>query len=352
MEARTGAVTIYDIAREAGVSPATVSRVINGTARVSMKKARIINDLIEKYDFRPNVIARSLLKKESKSFGVILPHVENPFFASLFIEIESRAMAHGFSTILCNSKYGSFGADYEQESAYLNLLLDRQVDGIVFAGGRVNEAKVPQAIVDEMNRVHAKVPLVLVNGTIKGVNCHVVRSAESEGILQAVGHLVSLGHRKIGFAGGISTITSTSEKIKAFREACAAYEIKASPKWIAYGSFDVESGIAVAEKILSGPDRPTALIAINDLVAIGVMKKAAELGISVPDDLSVIGYDDTYLCELVTPALTSISHNLREIARRAVDELVFGASKAGQSKETVIKPELIARQSTTSCPKK
>ena len=346
MELDNSGITIYDIASEAGVSPATVSRVINGTARVSIKKAKIINDLIDKYDFRPSAIARSLLKKESKTVGVILPHIENPFFATLYIEIESRAMLYGYTTILCNSKYGTFGADFEQESSYLNLLIDRQVDGIIFAGGRANETKVISSIVQEMNRINAKVPIVLVNGMIRGSNCSVVRSAEGEGILQAVTHLADHGHRVLAFVGGMSNITSTVEKTKAFKETCQSLNLPFRPSWISLGSFDVESGLELAEKILSAPDRPTAIIAVNDLVAIGVMRKALAMGLKIPEDVAVIGFDDTYLCNIVSPSLTSVSHNLKEIAKKAVEELLFGNGKGSASKETIIRAELIIRESS------
>lgn len=345
-------VTIYDIAKEAKVSPATVSRVLTGNARVSVEKSRRIREIIEKYDFQPNALARSLLKKESNTIGVILPDIVNPFFASVFLEAEKYAMAAGYSMILCNSMNNIFEDDNASESMYLKMLSEKQVDGIIFLGGRINMVRTDRILADEMNAILAKVPIVMINGRMSGVECHRVRSDEREGIFSLIEYLVSLGHRNIGFIGGASNVTSSAIKLKALRDALDHFDLTFNEKWVFLsGDFGIEGGTEAMKTLLSKKDRPTAVVAVNDTVAIGAIKYAASMGLDVPGEISVTGYDDSYLCNIISPALTSVSHNIPELARKAIDMLCSTFAGKNVPKESIVRTNLVVRDSCAA-PKK
>lgn len=341
-------VTIYDIAHEAGVSPATVSRVITGNAGVSLEKSRRVRKVIEQYNFQPNALARSLLTKESKTIGVILPDIVNPFFGEIFLEVEACAINTGYSVILCNSVNTSLHTDKDAESMYLNVLAEKQVDGIMFLGGRANAVKTDRKLADEMNAILSRVPMVMINGRMRGVDCHRVRSDEREGIFQLVEYLHSLGHKKTGFIGGIPGITSTEIRHKAMKEALQYFNMDYNNKWVCFSDFSIKSGYDAMNALLSGTEkqeRPTAIIAVNDFAAIGAMKYAAANGIRIPEDISITGFDDSYLCDIVTPGLTSVSHNIKELARIAIDMLCAAMSGKSAARESVVKPGLVLRES-------
>ncbi|AUS96425.1 hypothetical protein CDQ84_14415 [Clostridium thermosuccinogenes] len=344
-------ITIYDIAREAKVSPATVSRVLTGSARVSVEKSRIIREIIEKYDFQPNAIARSLVKKESRTIGVILPDIVNPFFATVFLEAEKYAVSLGYSMLLCNSINDMFESNIALESIYLKTLTEKQVDGIIFLGGRINMVRTDKKLAEEMNTVLAKVPIVMINGRMGGVDCYKVRSDEREGIFSIVEYLTSLGHRSIGFIGGRLNVTSTAIKLNALKDALRHFKLEFNEKWIVIsGDFNIENGAKAMKTLLSEKERPTAVIAVNDTVAIGAMKYAASVGVDIPGDISITGFDDSYLCDIVTPRLTSVSHNIPELARKAVDMLCYTFANRSVPKERIVRTSLTIRESC-ACPR-
>ncbi|MDI6617313.1 MAG: LacI family DNA-binding transcriptional regulator [Clostridiales bacterium] len=328
-------ITIYDIAKEAEVSPATVSRVITGSARVNIEKSRKIREIIDKYNFQPNALARSLLKKESKTIGIIMPSIDNPFFANIFLETEKLLTAEGYSIILCNA----FNIDLE--SVYLKMLVEKQVDGIIFLGGRINMVRTNKQLADEMNAVLDKVPIVMINGRMSGVDCFKVRSDERAGIFSIIEYLISLGHKDIGLIGGISSITSTSIKHKALKYALKHFGLEYNKDWVIFSGFSIDDGLNAAKTLFSLSRIPTAVIAINDFVAIGAMKYAYSQGIKIPQDISLTGFDDSYLCDIVSPTLTSINHDIPKLTKTAVDMIAGKKS----SREKVIETSLTIRQS-------
>lgn len=341
-------ITIYDIAREAKVSPSTVSRVLTGNARVSEEKTRRVKKLIKKYNYQPNALARSLLTKSSNTIGVILPSVDNPFFASVFMEVEKLALARGYSVILCNSVNTMLKNDYKSESMYLKMLVEKRVDGIIFTGGRANRVKTDKDLANEMNSIIAQIPVVMINGSMQNVDCYKVQSDEREGMFSAIEHLVSLGHRDIGFIGGQPSITSTYIKQKALKDALEYFNLSYEDQWIIYSDFSIDSGARALKKLLAKKDIPTAVVAVNDLVAIGAINYAMSKGLNIPDDISIIGFDNSYLCDIVTPKLTSVSHNICELAKTAVEMLCADDLDGDISKEKIVKTKLISRNSCAS----
>lgn len=341
-------ITIYDIAREAKVSPSTVSRVLTGNARVSEEKTRRVKKLIKKYSYKPNALARSLLTKSSNTIGVILPSVDNPFFASVFMEVEKLALARGYSVILCNSVNTMLKNDYKSESMYLKMLVEKRVDGIIFTGGRANRVKTDKDLANEMNSIIAQIPVVMINGSMENVDCYTVQSDERGGIFSIVEYLVSLGHRNIGFIGGNPDITSTYTKQAGLRDALTYFNLPYKDEWIIYGDFSIESGARSFKKLLTKKEVPTAVIAVNDLVAIGAINYATSRGFNIPDEISVVGFDNSYLCNIVTPKLTSVSHNIAELAKTAAKLLCTKNLDEDIPKEKIVKTRLILRNSCAS----
>jgi LacI family transcriptional regulator len=338
-------ITVYDIAKEAGVSPATVSRVLTGNANVSYKKKEIIQSIINKYNYKPNAIARSLINEESMMIGLILPDITNPFFASLFVEMERHAVSLGYSILLCNAMNDNHANITNLESFYLKMLAEKHVDGIIMMGGRVNESKTNQEHAEEVIEVMEQIPVVMINGSMVGVDCYRVISDEKFGLNQVIDYLYSLGHRKMGFIGGMKGITSTDIKIRTFLSEAKKHGIVCRKDWIINGTYSVESGYETMNQLLNNRELPTAVLAVNDTVAAGALKAAQKRGISVPEDISITGFDNTYITDIVTPTLTTVSHNYSDLAKTAVDIIVKASGKKNIKKEFHIKSKLVIKES-------
>lgn len=341
------AVTIYDIAREANVSVATVSRVLNHTAPVKKETRDKVVALIEKYQFQPNALARSLSKKSTGMIGVIIPDITNPFFPALLAGLEHEARSKGYTMFLCDtvSTQGEAAAQYERESAYLNALLEKQIDGMIWIGGRVNLARPAEALVREAVEVSKRIPLLFVNGHLPGTGIQRVYVDEKEGAALAAQYLIDAGHRRIAFAGGFAHLSNTRQRIQGFAEVMRANHIQLRKEWIVDGGFSVESGKQFLERLLGLADRPTAVLCANDLVAVGMLKAASKAGIRVPDELSLIGFDDIPYASDCIPELTTVSLKGSEVGRLAAEKLcsMIAANKTGKSVR--VRPELIVRES-------
>jgi len=337
---RKGNITIYDIAKEANVSPATVSRVLTGNAKVRPETMRKIEDVIDKYNFRPNSLARSLLQKQSNTIGFILPDINHPFFSTFVQKSEAHALALGYTTFLCNAMNNS-----ENESKYLQNLVEKQVDGIIFLGGRINNTAGDPKHAEEMKQVMERVPVVFVNGQMSGVDAHVVRTDEETGIIKLVELLVNLNHKKIGFLGGVEGISSTDVKKKTYVQAIKNKGIDVSDDWIIGNGFNIESGEEAAAQLLSLHERPSAVICVNDLVAIGVIKVLTKFGLKVPEDISVVGFDDIYLAKHFPPGITTVTQNYDQLGQTAINILIDLINGQKAEKETIVPTSLVLRES-------
>lgn len=334
-------VTIYDIAKEAKVSVATVSRVLNDTAPVKGATRARIEELIQKYNFQPNAMARSLLKKETGIIGVIVPDLTNPFFPEVFAGAEQEAQQEGHTFLLSNSI-----GDYTKESEYLSILREKRVDGIMFMGGRINLKHCEEHLVQELVQHASVIPTVLVNGGLRNTDLIRVATDEADGTALAVRHLIGLGHKDIGFIGGESHMTTTSIKLRAFRKTLKEEGLDIREEWLLPDSFSIDSGKRQMLKMLDMKKRPTAVFCVNDYTAIGAIKAAAEAGLAVPDDMSIVGFDDIPLAHHFIPELTTVSQQAHELGRTAVKVLKAMMNKEKVKKLTTLEPQLIVRQST------
>ncbi|WP_028609003.1 LacI family DNA-binding transcriptional regulator [Paenibacillus harenae] len=334
-------VTIYDIAKEAEVSISTVSRVLNDTAPVKGSTRAKIEELIQKYNFQPNAMARSLLKQETGIIGVIVPDLTNPFFPEVFAGAEHEAQQSGHTFLLSNSI-----GDYAKESEYLSIMREKRVDGIMFLGGRINLRHCEEHLVQELVQCASVIPTVLVNGGLRNTDLIRVATDESAGTALAVRHLIELGHTEIGFIGGESNMTTTSIKLRAFRKAMKDAELEVREEWMLPDSFSIDSGKRQMLNLLAMKERPTAVFCVNDYTAIGVIKAGVEAGLSIPDDMSVVGFDDIPLAHHFIPELTTVSQQAHELGRTAVKVLKAMMSNEKVKKLTSLEPQLVVRQSS------
>lgn len=335
------ALTIRDIAQLADVSVATVSRVLNNQGGVKEKTRRRVLDVMKEYNYTPNLVARSLTTKKSMMLGCVLPDISNPFFSAVFLAIESHAVSLGYHLLLTNTMNSS-----ELETASLNTLADKQVDGIFILGGRVNEESPPPRLVEEVNHIRKQIPVVLINGKLPGDDWYRVRADEAAGVAKIVNYLINIGHTDIALIGGLRGNLSTDIKVRAFYDAMYERGLSVPPEYVVHGGWSVASGIESMSYLLQYSRLPTAVVGINDLVAIGAMQVIQANGLHVPSDISVTGFDNTLLTEACSPRLTSVSQNytrLGQIAAETMAALIAG--EANLPEDQVVETELIIRDS-------
>ncbi len=332
--------TIYEVAKRAGVSPSMVSRVINGTSYVKEDKRILIEKILRELDFSPNALARGLYTDNSGTIGFILPDITNPFFARVYIEFERYAMENQYSVFLCNSLN-----DRENEFMFLKNLNEKRVEGIIFMGGSANDASVTEEHVADLVRASKASPLVFINGEVDGVKAYTVGSDEPGGFAKAIDYLSELGHRKIGFVGGVEGISTTDKKLSVFRKKAKLLGIERRSEWNVFDGFSIESGAACAEKLLQYDELPTAVVCINDLVAIGFIKTMQEAGVSVPDRMSVVGFDNMFFTDSITPRLTTVEHDYGRLARVSFETFARARSGKRAKRNNIIECGLVVRDS-------
>lgn len=304
--------TQYDVARLAGVSQAAVSQVLNNSASASIPEEtrQRIWKAVEIVGYQPNVLARSLRVGKTHMLGLIFPDSANPFFAEIGKHMENLAYTMGYSVILCNT-----GGDPERERFYADSLSRKQVDGIIFVAGG-NRADCLALLLER------DIPVVVVDRDLPDCSVDTVLLDNFHGGLLAVRHLLDLGHRRIGCITGPSNVNPSADRVSAYRVGLKERNIDVDEMLIRQGDFQMRSGWERALELLSLPERPTAIFACNDLMAIGVLRAAAEHNLSVPDDLSVVGFDNIELSSYTAPPLTTVAQPTNEIGVKAVTLLL------------------------------
>ncbi len=327
--------TIREVAENAGVSYATVSHVINNTRVVSPETRQRVLDAMAELDYRPNALARSLRQGKTNTLGLVLPDSANPFFAEISRSIEDEAFNKGYSVFLCNTEL-----DIQRELFYVDVLSKKQVDGIIFvaAGDQADS-------LDFLAR--EGMPVVMIDRNLPIVQVDAVLTDHQLGGFLATRHLLQLGHSRIACIAGPSSITPSAERITGYRNALGQANIPYDEKLVIRGDYHSQSGMDITHSILQMDPRPTAIFALNDLMALGALRAAAEAGCSVPGDLAVVGYDDLELSQFTNPPLTTIAQPKKEIGLQAVSLLVERiAQNSRPPRRLVLPPELIVRRST------
>lgn len=332
-------ITVYDIAKEAGVSPATVSRVLTSNARVSDEKKKRILDVIKKYDFEPNGLARSLSKQETKTIGMIVPDIRNPYYSTICVECEAEASKFGYNMILCNTIN-----ELDAESIHLKNLTEKHVDAIIQVGGSVDEVNPDPSYVELINKISKKTPIVI-GGELAGTNCYRVEAEETHGMKHLIPYLVNAGHKEIAFVGGFDRVIPTGKKRIALKRLLGEFNIPYREEFIIDGDYSIEGGYEGMSNLFALGKLPTVIIAINEFAAMGILKFLHEKGIEVPRDVSLVAFDDTYFSEVLTPNLTSINYNLKVYAEKIMDTVISVLSKNETEKVKCVDTYLTIRNS-------
>jgi len=325
-------VTITDVAREAGVSTQTVSRVLNNKGEISPGTRRTVEDVILRLGYRPNAIARSLVTRRTLSLGLVVPDITNPFFPEIARGAEEMALAAGYNVFLCNTI-----EQPEREASVLRLLEEKRVDGVVVCSARLPD----EQLLPVLRRQQA---VVLVNRMAPPDVAGIVRVDDANGSEQAVRYLCGRGLRRLGMLAGPPTSFSGRERRHGFLDATRAAALTVEPSWIACCAPTLDGGHQAARAVLSSGS-VQGLVCYNDLVAVGALQACRDLGVRVPDDLAIVGCDDIPLASLVTPALTTVRISKFEIGATAVRMLLDRIEGTSDRAEVVMQPELIVRAS-------
>ncbi len=343
-------VTIVQIARESGVSIATVSRVLNGTAPVSESTRKKVEAVIQRNAYTPNSFARGLINRQSMTLGIIMPDISNPYFAGMFQEMEKAAFEAGYSVILCNTAFRSEEAQdaTRRETDCFQMMLNKQVDGVLIAGGQADLVHVAPEYKTALQCLCAHIPTVVLGGAIPGVDCLFIQRERGQGVFSAVNYLAALGHRRIAFVGGEKDVEITEARLSAYINALNALKLPYYPELIALSDYYAPDGYAAVCSLLSKKADFTALLAMNDHVAMGAYRVLADEGLSVPKDVSVISCDQFFTADYFIPRLTSIDQHNERFGRFTVNALLGIMSGVNESVLVTHRPELVVRESCAS----
>ena len=332
--------TIKDVALKADVSVTTVSHVVNDTRHVSAKVRERVELAIRELGYVPNAMARSLKSNTTSTLGMLIPNSSNPYFAEIVRIVEDRCFGAGYTLVLCNTD-----DEPHRQSVYLKVLAERRIDGLIVVSTGAGTAD-DDSLAKQLHGL--RVPTVLVDREIADPACDLVETAHMQGGLLAVRHLLSLGHKRIACIGGPVGVMPSEQRIEGWRMALA--EAGATPDtdtllW--RGGFTSQGGYEAMHAILRTPQAPSAVFVCNDLMAIGALRAAHESGVHVPDDLSIVGFDDIELSAYTSPPLTTVAQPKERIGALAVDMLLERVGgKRRDARKVVLQPELRVRAST------
>ncbi|WP_094548425.1 LacI family DNA-binding transcriptional regulator [Petroclostridium xylanilyticum] len=322
-------VTIKDIAKVANVSYATVSRALSNHPEVSDKTKKRIQDLAKAMGYTPNAIARGLVTKNTHTIGLIIPDITNPFFPEVAQGIEDCANRNGYQVFLCNSNW-----QLNKEKEYLKALYEKRVEGIVIG-------PVSNDVSHLLDTVNKNVPLVFAAYKPQIEECNYVATDDYKSAVIAMEYLIKLGHRKIAFIGGQHKV-----RLNGYIDILQKYNIPVMPSYIKYGQFKQESGYQMAKELLIENEIPTAILAGNDIIALGVIQAIEEFGLSVPNNISVVGFDDISFAALDKIQLTTVFQPKYKIGELCVEILLDKIKNPDNHKfvHKILEPKLIIRK--------
>lgn len=325
--------TLSDVADEAGVSPTAVSRYLNNRIDLPLATRERIDAAIAKLDYRPNLLAKRLSTGKSEAISLITPEISNPFFAQLAAAIEAEAQRHGYAVYM-SSTHGNQG----QEIAAIQRLQDQHVDGLIMMTNRPDDGRLAAALRLNQN-------VVLLDEDIPGVLTPRVFVENAHGAYLATRHLIDAGHRDIGLVSGPPDLMSVVERLAGYEQAMGEAGLPIRPEWVLLGEYSRNYGVSAAEQLLVGAERPTAVLACSDYIAIGILQAVRRAGLDVPRALSLVGFDDMAFAELVDPPLTTVRQPIADMGRIAFERLLALINKTEVEPETRLPVSLIVRKS-------
>ncbi len=333
-------VTIRDVAEKAGYSITTVSMVLNNKPVSIPEKTRIkVWKTAEELKYRPNQLAVSMITKHSHVIGLIIPDNSNAFFAELSKEVELAAQREGYGVI-----YGNSNNDSKRDICYIRMFADRQVDGIIFARSS------SQTQEDELRLLRVvkelSLPLVMIDRQIDNSDACAVLLDHFKGGYLAAKHLIRLGHTRIGAYTGPRSLQSSNERLTGYRFALEESGLPYDRSLVFEGNYTASGGEEALRYFLN--QRASAVFCFNDLMALGLYREIAIAGLSVPDDISIIGFDNSFLSEIIHPALTTVEQPIAQMGRRAVSFLlrqIEGREIPPEQRRDIFEPKLVIRES-------
>jgi LacI family repressor for deo operon, udp, cdd, tsx, nupC, and nupG len=329
-------ISIKDIARAAQVSHSTVSRALRDSPLVRQETRALIRKIADEQGYTVSAVARGLVTRRTSTIGVVVTTIADPFVASVVSGIEDAAEERGYSVLLANSN-----ADPDREVRVVRSFGERRVDGIIVTSSRVGALYFPL-----MERM--RVPVVLLNNQHPSEFAHSVLIDNVQASLEATRHLVRLGHRRIGYIGDRFGHQSDAERFAGYRLAVEEAGMEFSPELVVHGDGKSEGGGQAMAQILALRNPPTAVFCYNDMSALGAMRQIRARGLKIPDDISIVGFDDLFLCEHLEPPLTTVRQPMRRMGRMAMETLLQIFDGADSPHNLRVEGQLIIRQSTAA----
>jgi LacI family transcriptional regulator len=334
-------VTIREVARQAKVSVGTVSNVLAGSATVRSELRRRVEDAMRGLDYHPNQIARSLKTRQTKTLGMVISDITNPFFPQVVRGAEDAAIAAGYLLITLNTDDNP-----ERERQSLSMLRARKVDGLLLTVA---------ASRDDMHHVaqfrDSGLPIVCIDREVPGIPLDLVCSDNARGAKMCMQHLISRGHRRIGYLSGTVGLFTAVTRLDGFNQALAEAGLPADPRLVRHGDFRFDSGYRLAKEMLLEHEPPTALFGSNAMMGFGALKAIHELGLRCPEDVALAMFDDVPFGDVIQPRLTVVAQPAYEMGHVATELLIArleGRETSAEPVKRVLVPELLVRESTIS----
>ncbi len=328
--------TLSDVAEAAGVSPTLVSRYLNHRIELPAATRQRIDEVVARLDYRPNLLAKRLSTGKTESISLVTPEIANPFFAELAAAIEAEAERQGYAVYISSTR-----GDPVREAAAIRRLADQHVDGLIMMTNRPDDGSLAALL-----RRHDNV--VLVDEDVPETSLPRIFVENENGAYLATMHLIDAGHRDIALIGGPHGLLSVRERRAGFERAMRESGLPLRPEWTLLGDYSRQFGHASLLKLLDQAERPTAILACSDYIAVGVLHAARQRGLAVPADMSLVGFDDMPFAELVDPPLTTVRQPVAEMGRLACERLLALLGNNQAPPLTRLPVELVVRRSVAS----
>ncbi|MFC5404094.1 LacI family DNA-binding transcriptional regulator [Cohnella soli] len=327
--------TIYDVAREAGVSIATVSNAINGKGKISHKRRQEILHIMERLDYHPSVIASALTGKRTYTIGLLIPDISNPFFAEIARAVEDYGHEMGYSVIICSTDN-----QIERIERYVLLLEQKSVDGIIIGTGIEDTDSIERLL-------KKKVPIAMIARELPSAAVNTVVVDDFAGGEMAARHLLKQGHQTFAVLAESYKVSSSRERIRGFKQALVESKFELADSAIMICDYTLEDAKQKAVMLLQSDSPPSALFCCNDILAVGALQAAKESGIRIPEQLALVSFDNTILSRVTDPPLTSVAQPMEHMGRRVVEMIIEELKEPDVVRQRIVlQPELIVRASS------
>ncbi|PWK16320.1 LacI family DNA-binding transcriptional regulator [Tumebacillus permanentifrigoris] len=331
--------TIKDVAKAAGVSITTVSRVLNQYSDVNPKTRAKVLKVVEQLGYKPNSVARSLVMNRTNTVGLVVSDLSRSrnghhFMFEVLCGINDRVQELGYDLVLFSTSTTA-----QKKTPYMDFVRQRRVDGVLMMGIRLDDPYTHEVVA-------ASVPSVLIDVPLTSQTCSYVSTDNIAGARMAIEHLLELGHSRIGFVNGHAQAAVSQERLQGYRMALEAGGIAYDPQLVYYGNFEQEDGAIGTAELRSRFDDLTAVFFASDLMALGALKYVQNLGLRVPENLSIVGFDDIELAALMQPMITTVRQKRYEMGRSAAESLIRILEQQEQGRGIILPPELVVRETT------